>query len=234
MAAFFRAFEKAAVVPHLIQQVVFHKGQKIFLDHFQISLAVKIIDLWKDLEDIGVIFMDRVAVADASVVVCRKSKGKYAVFIRRQLMAKISQPDFFFAVSAYFRKPMEQIQILLGNTQKDADFNILPLLIKIFRRDGIFSPNRAKGVKDGGFSYAVFSYQDQSVFYIVYFQVVNELKMFNVYTFDSHRTPPFAMILSGYSSYRKLTHLYPALLIRIGMHQGICLYKQNVRIRTIL
>ena len=72
----FHRVEKAAVHPHLVQQIILSKRQEIALDFFQISFAVQKIDRGKNLRNIAVIFMKAIVIPDAAVLIGNIGKSQ--------------------------------------------------------------------------------------------------------------------------------------------------------------
>ncbi len=198
VGAFFCLLENTAVRPHLVQQVIFHEGEDVFLDPLQIPLAVQVVDLWEDLRNIRVVLVDGIAVADAAAVVGRKGESERAVLVGGKLPAEIILPAFHVPVRADSGKSVEQSQIFGSDRQGDGDLYILTLFVKISGGDGIIAADGTERVQDGGLAYAVFSYQDQGAFNIFNFQVADQFEIFDTKILDLHRdTSLFNLRKSG-------------------------------------
>ena len=76
VGTFFHWVEKAAVQTHLIQQIIFGKGQEIVLDLFQIPFTVQKIDRGKKLGNVAVVFMKTVMVPDTAILIGNIGKSQ--------------------------------------------------------------------------------------------------------------------------------------------------------------
>ena len=88
----FHRVEKAAVHPHLVQQIVLCKRQEIALDFFQIPFAVQKIDRGKNLGNVPVIFMKAIMIPDAAVLVGNIGKSQLVILKRGKFLAEIPVP----------------------------------------------------------------------------------------------------------------------------------------------
>ena len=88
----FHRAEKAAVHPHLVQQIVLCKRQEIALDFFQIPFAVQKIDRGKNLGNVPVIFMKAIMIPDAAVLVGNIGKSQLVILKRGKFLAEIPVP----------------------------------------------------------------------------------------------------------------------------------------------
>ena len=92
MGTFFHWVEKAAVHTHLIQQIIFGKGQEIVLDLFQIPFTVQKIDRGKKLGNVAVVFMKTVMVPDTAILIGNIGKGQHILLDRGKFLTEIPIP----------------------------------------------------------------------------------------------------------------------------------------------
>ena len=201
MIAFLGTVKKAAVRTHLIQQIIFHERQQTVLNPVQVTLAVQIINLWKNFPDDRIVFMVSIRQPDTPVVIYNIGKCQYAVFVGWKFFLKFPHPDLHSSIGTDPAEPVKKFQVFLCDFQGNINLYILFLFVKICFRNFVLSAHCTKCAENCGFSYVIFADQYQSILYITDFKIANVAEIFDMKFLNAHMSP--SLLWNYYSCFSK-------------------------------